>query len=98
MYREPPVPPELWEQVPPHVQTVLWVVIDNYERRLNTLEAEVRELKEQLGRTSQNSSQPPSADGPHVKPNPPRAPSGRKRGGQPGRPLHQRTLLPRSAA
>jgi transposase len=94
MYREPPVPLELWEQVPPHVQTVLWVVIDNYERRLNALEAEVRELKEQLGRTSQNSSQPPSVDGPHVKRKPPRAPSGRKRGGQPGHPVHQRTLLP----
>jgi transposase len=94
MYREPPVPPELWEQVPPHVQATLWVVIDGYERRVSALEAEVRELKEQVGRSSQNSSPPPSADRPHVKRKPPRAPSGRTRGGQPGHPVHQRALLP----
>ena len=94
MHREPPVPPELWEQIPAQVQAVLWVVIDSYERRLNALEAEVRELREQLGRPSQHSSQPPSADGPHVKRKPPQAPSGRKRGGQPGHPVPRRALLP----
>jgi transposase len=94
MHREPPVPPQLWEQIPPHVQAALWVVIDGYERRLTTLEAEVTELKARLGQNSQNSARPPSSDGPHVKRKPPREPSGRKRGGQPGHPAHQRALLP----
>jgi transposase len=88
------VPPELWEQIPPHIQAALGVVIEGYERRISALEAEVRELKEQLGRNAQNSSRPPSADGPQVKRKPPRAPSGRQRGGQPGHPVHHRALLP----
>jgi transposase len=101
MRREPPLPPELWDRVPPEIQAALWVVVGGYERRIAALEAEVtelkgevRELREKLGQTSQNSSRPPSSDGPHVKRKPPRAPSGRKRGGQPGHPVHQRALLP----
>src|SRR5919205_2611368 len=94
MHREPPLPPELWEQIPPHIQAALWVVFESYERRINVLEDEVRELKEQVGRSSQNSSQPPSADRPHAKRKPPQAPSGRPRGGQPGHPVHQRASLP----
>lgn len=94
MFREPPVPPELWEQIPPHIQAALRVVIDGYAQRISALEAEVRELKEQVGRNSQNSSRPPSSDGPRVKRKPPRALSGRRRGGQPGHPGHQRVLLP----
>jgi transposase len=94
MLRTPPIPPELWEQIPPHVRAVLGVVFEGYERRIATLEREVAELKEQARKTSQNSSKPPSTDGPHVKRKPPKEPSGRKPGGQPGHLLHRRALVP----
>jgi transposase len=94
MRREPPLPKELWDQIPPSVQAALWAVIESYEQRIRTLEAEVAELKERLAQTSQNSSRPPSADPPTVKRTPPRAPSGRKRGAQPGHARYERTLVP----
>src|SRR5437867_3489522 len=101
MRRELPLPQELWDQIPAHVQAALWVVVDSYEQRIATLEAqvagrqgEVRELKAQLNQTSQNSSRPPSSDGPQVKRKPPQPPSGRRRGGQPGHPPHQHALVP----
>ena len=71
-----PLPSALWERLSPEVQAAVGVVIDGYERRLAALEAEIVELKERLNQTSQNSSRPPSADGPHVKRTPPQAPSG----------------------
>ena len=43
-----------------------------YEQRITQLEAEVRELTVRLNQNSQNSSKPPSSDGPHVKRKPPR--------------------------
>ena len=43
MERTPPIPVELWEQIPPHVQAVLWVVLDRYEARIVSLVAEVSE-------------------------------------------------------
>jgi len=94
MSQSPPLPLELWEQVPPVVQAALWVLMEGYERRIRALEGEVAELKERLGRNSQNSSQPPSSDGPHGKRRPPAAPSGRRAGGQAGHPGHRRVLLP----
>jgi transposase len=94
MAKEFPLPAMLWEQIPPAVQAVLQVVMTGYEQRIATLEAEVRELKVRLGQNSQNSSRPPSSDGPHVKRKPPKAPSGRKPGGQPGHRVHQRALIP----
>jgi len=56
--------------------------------RIDQLEAEVAELKRQLGQNSRNSSKPPSSDSPFVKPAPKslRRRSGRKPGGQPGHP------------
>jgi transposase len=52
------------------------------------LEAEVAELRRQLGQNSQNSSKPPSSDSPFVKPAPKslRRKSGRRPGGQDGHP------------
>jgi transposase len=94
MRSEPPLPQELWGQIPPLVQAALWVVIESEERRIAVLEAEVAELKEQLQRNSQNSSRPPSTDGPAVKRTPPRPSSGRKRGAQPGHPRYERTVVP----
>lgn len=101
MREEPPLPRELWDQIPRPVQAALWLVVEGYEQRIASLQAEivavkgeVQELKAQLGQNSQNSSRPPSSDGPHIKRKPPREPSGRKRGGQPGHPVHLRALLP----
>jgi len=94
MRREPPLPLELWEQIPAASQAGLLVLIENYERRIAALEAEVAALKEQLQQNSQNSSRPPSTDGPQVKRTPPRVRSGRKRGAQPGHPRYERTVLP----
>src|SRR5262245_39863168 len=93
MLRTPPLPPELWEQVPPAVQAALRVIIDGYERRVAALERAVAELKEQVRRPSQNSSKPPTSDGPHLKRKPPKEPSGRKPGGQPGHPIHRRAFF-----
>src|SRR5918999_1895784 len=93
MRREPPLPPEVWEQIPPAAQAALWLLIEGYERRIAALEAQVAELRERLNQNSQNSSRPPSADASRVKRKPPRAPSGRRRGAQPGHPAHQRVLV-----
>jgi transposase len=94
MRREPPLPQELWDRIPPESQAAIWLVIDGYERRIAALETVVAELQERLNQNSQNSSRPPSTDGPHVKRKPPKASSGRQRGAQPGPPVHQRALVP----
>ncbi len=56
--------------------------------RIEQLEAEVAELRRQLGQNSRNSSKPPALDSPCTKPGPKplRRRSGRKPGGQPGHP------------
>jgi transposase len=56
--------------------------------RIAQLDAEVAELRRQLGRNSRNSSKPPSSDSPFGKPAPKslRGKSGRKPGGQQGHP------------
>jgi transposase len=94
MERTPPIPAELWEQIPLHVQAVLWEVFDRYEARIAKLEAEVTELGAQHHQNLQHSSNPPSSDGPHVKRKPARPASGRTRGGQLGHRAHHRTLVP----
>lgn len=55
---------------------------------VETLQAQVAELRRQLGQNSGNSSKPPSSDSPFVKPAPRslRRRSGRKPGGQQGHP------------
>lgn len=63
---------------------------------LETLRLEVAELRERLGRNSQNSSQPPSADPPFQRPARPHQKTGRKRGGQPGHSGYGRKLVPLS--
>ena len=78
-----PLPPELFDSLPPAVQAYL-----------RSLEARLADLEARLNQTSANSSKPPSSDGPHVKPAPPRPRSGKKRGGQPGHPRQERVLLP----
>ena len=69
---------------------------ENEERRvqLTALASELSALLERIGRSSRNSSKPPSSDGPGFKPPERRKGSGRKRGGQPGHPGSGPELLP----
>jgi transposase len=82
---------EEWAQTPQAVQEFVLTLV----ARVQALEAEVADLREQVNRNSHNSSQPPSGDGPQV-PSKPRwqAKSGRKRGGQKGHPGNRRELVP----
>lgn len=86
----PPLPDELLATLPPAVQAYLRMLVVHVEM----LTARVAELEARLNQNSSNSSQPPSSDGPQVKPAPPRVPSGQKRGGQPGHAKHERVILP----
>ena len=88
------LPVELWEQLSEPLQIVISAMVAYYEQRIAKLEAEVRDLTTHLNQNSQNSSKPPSSDGPHVKRKPPKPASGRKPGGQPGHTPHQRALVP----
>jgi transposase len=87
MSAEPPIPEELWAEVPPHARAAILAVIGRLERRIADLEA-------RLGQDSSNSSKPPSSDPIGVKRRPPRRPSGRRRGGQPGHERHTRAIVP----
>ena len=58
---------------------------------------EITALKDKLARLerdSRTSSKPPSSDGPAKPTMPPKPPSGRKPGGQPGHEAHMRVFLP----
>ncbi|MEY4358864.1 MAG: hypothetical protein RLZZ631_350 [Cyanobacteriota bacterium] len=67
---------------------------DELRRQLTALATELASLRERIGRSSRNSSKPPSSDGPGFKPPERRKGSGRKRGGQPGHPGAGPELLP----
>src|SRR3954449_3983249 len=94
MKPKPPIPGELWNQIPPAAQAAILAVVQQYEQRLQALQRQVDRLTERLNQNSTNSSRPPSADPLHVKRRPPTPPSGRKRGGQPGHARQQRPLVP----
>jgi transposase len=91
---QPPIPEELWRQIPPAAQAAVLALLRQYELRLRALQEQVDELRQRLGQNSNNSSRPPSTDPPTVKRPPPRPPSDRRRGGQPGHERQQRPLLP----
>ncbi len=59
-----------------------------------TQEQRIAGLEERLGMNSQNSSKPPSSDGPDVPPPPSKKGTGKKRGAQPGHMGHIRRFLP----
>lgn len=87
---------EDWSKVPASVVSL----IEELVRRIEGLEKETIELKgenellrEQLLRTSANSSQPPSKNPIGFKPNR-KEPTGKKRGGQEGHQGHERKLYP----
>jgi|SRR5579871_100370 len=94
MSQEPPLPKELWDQVPAAAQAALRALLGNLQREVAALRQQVADLTARLGQNSQNSSRPPSSDAPAVKRPPPREPSDRKRGAQPGHEPHGRALLP----
>jgi transposase len=73
----PPIPDELWQQIPSAAQAALLALIQHYEQRLADLEA-------RLNQNSTNSSKPPSSDPPALKRSPPKPPSAKKVGGQHG--------------
>ena len=83
----PPLPPEVWDALPVEARAL----VEAMQLQIAALQAEVRSLKDRLDSSSRNSSRPPSADPIHLKRQPPRAPSGKKRGGQPG---HKRSTRP----
>lgn len=68
-------------------------VVAEQQAQIAALQEQVAELQERLGENSQNSSRPPSSDGPGVIRPAKRTPSGRKPGGQPGHEGHQRELV-----
>jgi transposase len=80
------MPQATWDVIPPEAQAVLAVVIAAFE-------VQIAELEARLKQDSSNSSRPPSSDPPGRKPAPPRRPSGRKRGGQPGHRRNDRIRL-----
>lgn len=78
----------------PEAQAIIRVLlarIVEQDRRIVALEAEVAALK----KTPRNSSLPPSTEHPHAKPprDQQKTRTGKKRGGQPGHPKHERPLL-----
>ena len=86
----PPLPPEVWDALPVEVRALIQAM----QLQVAALREEVRALKAQVGSNSRNSSRPPSADPIHIKRQPPRTPSGKKRGGQPGHKRATRPLVP----
>ena len=65
-----PVPQGDWERIPILVQELIITQIAMLQEQIGRLEAEVARLREQVNQNSQNSSKPPSSDGPGVPPRP----------------------------
>lgn len=90
------ISPEEWAQVPASVLELIHELVrrmDKIEQEMAALRTENEVLKEQLARTSANSSQPPSKNPQGFKPNR-KEPTGKKRGGQVGHLGHERKLYP----
>jgi hypothetical protein len=104
--RSPPagIPEADWLATPASVRTLILVQQqeiqalrqenDELRGQLAALATELASLRERFGRSSRNSSKPPSSDAPGFKPPERRKASGHKRGGQPGHPGAGPELLP----
>lgn len=90
---EPPaLPPDLLTDLPSAALAYIrW--LEARVALVAQLEARIADLEAQLNQNSRNSSKPPSSDPPAVKRAPPRPASGKKSGGQPGHPKHERALV-----
>jgi len=90
------ISPAEWAEVPDSVLELIYELVrrmDQVEQEIAELRTENELLKEQLARTSANSSQPPSKNPQGFKPNR-KEPTGKKRGGQLGHSGHERKLYP----
>jgi transposase len=87
MSAKPPLPDDLWAKIPPDAQSAIFALVQTFEQRIAALEA-------RLNQNSSNSSRPPSAEPLHVKRQPPRPASRKRRGGQAGHERHTRDLVP----
>ena len=87
MSDKPPIPDALWATIPPDAQAAILALVHSLEQRIAALEARVN-------RNSSNSSRPPSTEPIHIKRQPPRPTSKKRRGGQPGHERHTRELVP----
>jgi transposase len=85
----PSLPLELLAGLPPAVAEFIRAILAENA----ALKARVADLEARLNQNSTNSSQPPSSDPPAVKRAPPKPRSGRKPGGQPGHPKHERAVV-----
>jgi transposase len=88
-----PIPQPLWKTVPAPAQAALLDAFSQLHQEIAHLKRQLAQLQQVLNQNSTNSSRPPSSDPPTVKRAPPRPPSGRRSGGQPGHPQQQRPLL-----
>lgn len=92
-----PLPADLWDRLPPEARALILAMrteVAELQSKVQALQEQVQELQNRLNQNSTNSSRPPSTDPPSVKRRPPRWPSGRRSGGQPGHERQQRPLLP----
>jgi transposase len=83
MSQETLITDEMIARQPPEAQAIIRLLL-----------AKIGELEARLNKTPRNSSLPPSTEHPHAKPAPRKEKSGRKPGGQPGHPKHERALIP----
>src|SRR6266496_1580255 len=87
------ITPEDWAATSVAVQQFLLAtltVVALQQQQIAQLIARVADLEARLNQHSQNSSKPPLSDPPSAPPRPARVPRGRKAGGQPGHPPHDR--------
>jgi len=78
------IPEADWLSRPPEAKQLILAQQqenDEFPSKLSALASELASLRERIGRSSRNSSKPPSSDGPGLKPPEWRKGSGRKRGG-----------------
>jgi transposase len=95
------IPAADWAATPPAVRAFIhgaFLAIEHLQRQLAQQQAQIHQLQTQvadltarLNQHSQNSSKPPSSDPPSAPPRPMSVPRGRKAGGQPGHPRHERS-------
>src|SRR4029453_5405620 len=91
----PEIAPEDCKRPPSSVQPIMLHLMQRLawlEQAVSTLRAENERLREQMRRSSRNSSQPPSGDAPDVPARRRREPSGKARGAQPGHEGHARQV------